>query len=90
MIVAVAIKTSDGIIHFLPKPNRHNDVIHALHIATETQYKMNKLILAHGEQGFITSEGNFVDRKVAGQIAIKCGQIEKLEFPPNLYSEDLW
>jgi len=87
-IISVAIKTADGLIHFLPKPNRHADVVHALHKATE--YKMSNLIIAHGEQGFVTDEGTFVNRIEAGKIAINSGQIKKMEYPPTLYSEDLW
>lgn len=46
--------------------------------------------LKGGEQGFITDEGKFVDRIEGARIAIECGQIIKLQWKPNLYSEDLW
>lgn len=86
-IVAAAVKTNDGVIHFIPKPARHPDIVHALHRARNPE---RPIIEARGEQGFITSDGQFVDRKIAGQIAIRNKQISKLEFPPLLYSEDLW
>lgn len=41
-------------------------------------------------QGFITSSGRFVDRKEAAQIALRSGQIERLKFGNELYSEDLY
>jgi len=43
-----------------------------------------------GEQGFVDAKRNFYDRITAGKIAIECGQIEKLNWPPRLYSEDLY
>lgn len=43
-----------------------------------------------GKQGFIDENGNFLDRKTAAKIAIETKQIEKLNWPPLLYSEDLW
>ena len=41
-------------------------------------------------QGFMTSLGRFVDRKEAAKIAIDCGQIEKLDYGEDLYSEDIF
>jgi hypothetical protein len=41
------------------------------------------------ESGFITEEGKFVDRLTAADIAVKSGQIEELQWPPYLYSEDI-
>lgn len=41
-------------------------------------------------QGFITQDDRFVDRIEGAKIALETGQIEKLNWPPNLYSEDLW
>lgn len=43
-----------------------------------------------GEQGFVDKHRNFYDRVTAGKMAIACGQIKKLNWPPNLYSEDLY
>lgn len=42
-------------------------------------------------QGFVTSDGKFVDRKEAAQIALENRQIEKLKYSKtDLYSEDLY
>ena len=41
-------------------------------------------------RGFVLSDGRFARRKAAAAVAIRAGQIEKLNWPPNLYSEDLW
>jgi hypothetical protein len=42
------------------------------------------------EQGFVTDAGVFVTRTEAAKIAIECGQIKGLKWPPLLYSEDLY
>jgi len=45
----------------------------------------------NAEQGFLTSEDRFVNRKVALKIAIKWGQIKnKTGCKDELYSEDMW
>ena len=43
-------------------------------------------------QGFLTSEGDFVTRQIAGTIAIAAGQIEKMEYfgGNELDSSDLY
>jgi hypothetical protein len=38
----------------------------------------------------VDQDGNFYNRVEAGRHAIECGQIEKLNNPPELFSEDLW
>ena len=83
-IVAAALETSDGIVHFLPRPNRHHHLIHALSMCYGEMY------LIDGVQGFVTSDGTFINRIMAGTIAIESGQITALQHPPKLYSEDLW
>jgi hypothetical protein len=41
-------------------------------------------------QGFVTSEGRFVEREEAAKIALKSGQIEKLKFSSyQLFSEEI-
>ena len=84
--IAAAVKTDDGVIHFMPPPHRHHHTVHALHYANEG----SGLIVARGEQGFVMSDGTFADRVTAGADAIAAGQIAALAHPPNLYSEDLW
>jgi hypothetical protein len=41
-------------------------------------------------QGFVTDDGKFVDRIEGAKIALESGQIKQLNWPPNLYSEDLY
>lgn len=83
MIVAAAIQRN-GLVFTLPQPARHHDIIHA----------MGEAGLAapiNGAQGFLTSNGNFVDRELAGRIARMMGQIKRLRFHEReLFSEDLW
>ena len=86
-ILTAAVKTSDGIIHILPRPKRHADIVHTLWEAKE--YK-STIIIAKGEQGFLADDGEFYNRKSAAKIAVDSGQIQKLEYPPTLFSEDLW
>ena len=82
MIEGVAIKYK-GTLYDLPRPNRHCHVIAM--IARETGDRP-----ISGEQGFVDGDGKFLDRIVGAAYAIDCGQIEKLNWPPRLYSEDLW
>ena len=79
MIVAAAVEI-DGVVRALPAPARHHHVMH--------QYPLPDHV--HGEQGFIDDRRGFVGRERAGQIALDGGQIEKLRWPPRLFSEDLW
>lgn len=45
----------------------------------------------NGEQGFLTTKGDFVDREEAAIIALESGQIKELKFHKTmLYSEDLY
>ena len=84
-IVAAAI-CNDGLIYSLPKPARHGDVLKAMDL-------MGIDAMAEGypdAQGFLTSRGGFVKRRKAAGIAIKAGQITEPQWPPHLYSEDLW
>ena len=77
-IVSVAIKSDcSEIIYSIPKPYRHNDLVQLI-------YPIK------GTQGFLLANGTFVDRVMAGKIALYTGQIKKLKWPPRLYSEDLW
>lgn len=76
IIVAAAI-SYNGLICTMPQPARHHHILH------QSEYSSS-------EEGFLTSEGRFVDRKKAAELAIKAGQIDQLRWPPYLYSEDLW
>lgn len=86
--IAAAVKTDDGVIHFMPPPHRHHHTVHALH--RPQNGVENDLIVARGKQGFVMSDGTFADREEAGRCAIAAGQIKELQHPPWLYSEDLW
>ena len=84
-IVAAAV-FGGGVIWSLPAPNRHHNVL----------WEMDRVgvdAILHGgpdAQGFVTSKGRFVTRDEAAEIAISAGQINSLQWPPYLYSEDLW
>jgi len=83
-IKGAAIKF-DGKVYWVPATGRHNHVFHK--IMRENPELKN----CHGnEQGFVTQDDVFVDRIEGARIAIESGQIEKLSWPPHLYSEDLW
>ena len=77
--IAAAVKTDDGVIHFMPPPHRHHHTVHALHRASAD----DGLIVARGEQGFVMSDGTFAGRTEAAKAAIEAGQITALAHPPN-------
>lgn len=75
-----------GEVFSLPRPKRHHDVIR--HIISR---RPDMTTVAGGTQGFITSNGRFVDRGEALVIAVRQNQIKvKTGNPAQLYSEDLW
>lgn len=85
-IVAASV-SAGGITLSAERPGRHHTVLHAMHLALG----LDAMELGIPEaQGFLTSEGRHVGRIEAAEIAIRAGQIEKLNWPPYLYSEDLW
>lgn len=63
---------------------RHHEIIHRL------VFELGYDPPIRGIQGFVDDDGRFINRKDATAEAIKCGQIEKLKWPPLLYSEDLY
>ena len=63
-IEMAAIRDHDGSVYYLPRPARHHNVI-ALMI------EMGKKPPIANEQGFLTNNGDFVNRKKAKIIAIK-------------------
>lgn len=82
-IVAAAI-CEGKMVCSSPRPGRHHDVIRAMATAGIP-------IPIIGTQGFLTSDGVFVDRVVAREIAERAGQIVTKHGSPNeLYSEDIW
>ena len=83
MIIGVAVKINNEVFS-LPRPNRHNHLFEQL-AETHPEYRFLPKI-----QGFISDDEKFLDRIEAAEEAIRCNQIQKLRWPPNLYSEDLW
>lgn len=82
-IYAAAIRHKGRVCYMAP-PNRHHDIIHMI-AQNEGEYDQSS------EQGFVTTEGLFVDREEAARIAITSGQITETKFQPGLlFSEDLW
>lgn len=79
-IKQAAIRDGEGVVHTLPRPARHHTIMH--------QFKVK--LCEHSVEGFVLEDDTFVDRKTAGKLAVEAEQIEKLKWPPNLYSEDLW
>jgi hypothetical protein len=85
-ILCAAIKTTDGYVHALPRPNRHNDILRDI---------PKKELIGH-EQGFMTWDGVFVSRVAAYKIAKEAGQLLSSSAPEGfptsvvLHSEDLW
>jgi len=71
-----------GVVYSVPRPGRHHDVIQAIIAAGKHGSFLN--------QGFVLSNGSYVNRAEAAAIAIASGQITVLRWPSLLYSEDLW
>lgn len=86
-IVEAAIRIGDRVW----TGHRHHNVFHTILKETgKSAYDIEKKLGIRHEQGFITDTGEFLDRIEAAKIALESGQIEKLNHPPNLYSEDLY
>jgi len=88
-IICSAIKMPDG---YIVRGHRHNDCFHT--IAGIPKYKEARKE-ERLEQGFMTSENKFVDRKEAIIIAVNGGQLNinmdnLIEQNLRLYSENLW
>lgn len=82
-IERAAIRHQD-VIHSLPRPARHHDIIGAMSAAGLTAE-------ATRDQGFLTSVGRYVGREEACRIAASAGQIRSKTGPADrLFSEDLW
>jgi len=83
-VVSVALR-KDDMIYSLPRPARHHDVIHKIYDVIDRQ------VTSEYEQGFLDSEGMFMDRETAMVFAKKNNQIIRLPvMSETLYSEDLW
>ncbi len=83
-VIAAACKVGDLVVS-LPPPHRHHHILHALHAIKE-----GLGMVQPKDQAFLLSDGRFVDRKEAAQVALAAGQVQKLHAPPRLFSEDVW
>lgn len=84
-IVAVAVRDEKGVIHTLPAPARHHDVVREMH--DKGLRNMGPDI----EQGFLLSDGRFCRRKPAKRIAERAGQLlPRASKLAELFSEDVW
>jgi len=82
-----AIQTDEGNIFSVARPGRHHDVIREIR---ESGYKG---AVGGERQGFVLSDGRFVTRKEALQVAIETKQVEyyMCHAPMvGLFSEDIW
>lgn len=76
----------EGKVYWVEPPGRH-DRSNAKVLEENPEIKR---LGGAEEQGFVLRDGTFVCRLAAAKIAVESGQIEKLSWPPDLYSEDLW
>lgn len=85
-IVSAAV-CYQGVIFSLPAPNRHHHILHAMNA-------MGLPNSSHKEQGFLTDEGQYIDRLGALEIAQAADQIIPNETGIlshiGLFTEDLW
>lgn len=94
-IIATAFRVGHT-VYSLPRPARHCHFMRDYNSACREQgwpfpwAGWSAEQLRGSQQGFITHTGAFVGRETAADIAIEAGQIDRLNWPPNLYSEDLW
>ena len=80
---SAAIRLDNGRVLTYPPPFRHHDIV--------LEARLNPLAFVGSVQGFVTTEGRFVDRIEAYGITKAAGQLfRETETPGMLYSEDLW
>lgn len=83
MIDRAAIKHA-GMVHCVPRPGRHHDVIREMAKRGFGPECMHN-------QGFVTDKGHFVDRIEGLEIAKSADQIVTKTYPDwMLFSEDMW
>ena len=84
-ITGVALYYADkGVVVSLPKPARHDKLMREM-----SELLGEPITRPNWTQGFISSEGRFLDRKFALNVARKAGQVTTL-IGSVLTSEDLW
>ena len=74
-----------GIIYSAPIPNRHHDIIKTMIVVSKIPHPFVGMV-----QGFLTSEGNFVNRKEAYKIAKEAKQLLREHPGGSLFSEEVW
>lgn len=91
-ILQAAIKTPEGVVWTLPRPARHPDVFVFAQEHGEPPWNVH-----HATQGFLASNGQFLDRKKACRIAWEAGQLRSLPIfmsyvssSQELFTEYLW
>jgi len=88
-IICSAIKVVDtGKIFY---GHRHHNCFEALFEELGWESNRQQLVNLEKIQGFVTTEGRFVNREEAYKIATKCGQLKvDSRTGPLLFSEDLY
>lgn len=83
--ISVAAIRFAGVIYALPRPGRHHNILRLMKALGVPPLRGKE------EQGFLTSEGKFVDRKEGKLIAVARGQlIPRASKTSNLFSECMW
>lgn len=84
-VVAAACRVN-GFIYAIKPPARHHNVLHFI--------RNKRIFVGVGdlEQGFLVSDGTFVNRRRARDIAVDAGQMKAggQTHSADLFSEDLW
>lgn len=81
-ITHVAMKCGEN-VYSLPSPKRHSDVLHLV-------YSQGETFRGTEGQGFLDSDGRFLDRIEAMKVAVAAGQVGVHTERDYLLSEDLW
>lgn len=77
-IICCAVKLKTGVVISMAPPSTHQMILE------QTGARM-------GERGFMSSSGNFYNRRDALIVAVKAGQVHGIfEGLDELYGEDLW
>ncbi len=83
-VKAAAIRHHTGEVYWVPPPGRHHHVIRMM-----VDAGCKKPIT--GKQGFVLSDGRFVDRVEAKKVAVIAGQLlGRAGKSRELFSEDVW
>jgi len=80
VITKAAVKLGDDVYTGL----RHPQIIHHVVWIGVADY------VHQGEQGFVTDDGEFLDRMAASQHAVASGQVKERSSPWPLLSEEVW